>query len=147
MNKELKKLYDKHGIQFNMALTHLMNVGWDNILEVKLDEVRKAAEKAEEEAKAKGYFMAMTVDFQVGLVELAQIIAKTVSPVETIQFCIEIEIFQTDSMRRDRLKTLLTNALYMALEENLIDYDPEQWMEHVTEYLGLDEDEYEEIMR
>ena len=76
MYKDLKKIYDKnHVVLFNMAFTHLMDIGWRNVIEI--------TDKEIEELEGNGM---MTKDFVQDLVRLTRELARTAQPVELIQF-------------------------------------------------------------
>jgi hypothetical protein len=45
-----------------------------------------------------------------------------------------------------RAKVIAYNAIVMWREENLYDYEEEEWEEHLLEELGITREEYAEIM-
>lgn len=146
--ESLNRLYRKHGIYFNMALTHLFDVGMDNILEVDLEKVRSEAEAREKEILDKGNFPIMLVDFQVEIVRLAQEIRKiTKLPSDLMVFVIEKEMYQTPSPSRTEIRKFAENMFWLAKEENLTDYDEEEdWMQHVADYVSMEPEDIEEIL-
>ena len=152
MNEYLKAkelllhMLNEHQLMFNMALTHLWNVGYNNIKSVNLENVRKRAEEEEQRIKEKGNLPWATVDFQVEIVELAKEIASIASPVNLMTFIQDCMDWYTGNMNKKKLKQLLADALNMAWKDNLYAYDADQWKERVMNYLNIDEEEYDEIM-
>ena len=76
MYTEMKKLYDEtHPLMWNMAMTHLMDIGY-----------REATQITDEDiAQIEGNAM-MTQDFVQGIVRTARDIARNSTPLQLIQF-------------------------------------------------------------
>ena len=84
MYKDIKTIYDREQLIFNMAVTHLFDIGF------------RAASKITDEDidNLEGNWL-MTRDFVQDLVKVTREIAQTCSPVELIQFCQIEQIFDT----------------------------------------------------
>ena len=94
MNKDLKKIYDKnHVVLFNMAFTHLMDIGWRNVIEI--------TDKEIEELEGNGM---MTKDFVQDLVRLTRELARTAQPVELIQFAQVQKLYDTRGYKTKEVK-------------------------------------------
>lgn len=146
VKNELKKMMDSHGVQFNMAVTYLMDIGWNNIEEV--DEVEFYADYVKEynEIKAKGNIPMITPDFMLEMLQLAKEIAKNVSPWNLLTFAKDCMPIHTGHMNLNRACTIANNLISMVLEENFYDYgDSVEFREHVMDYCDMIEKEWEEI--
>lgn len=146
VKNELKKMMDLHGVQFNMAVTYLMDVGWNNIEEV--DEVEFYADYVKEynEIKARGSIPMITPDFMLEMLQLAKEIAKNVSPWNLLTFAKDCMPINTGHMNLNRACTIANNLISMVLEENIYDYgDSVEFREHVMDYCDMIEEEWEEI--
>lgn len=137
MYKDLKKLYNKTDKAiFGMAITHLLDIGF-----------RRAAVITDEEISAlKGNPM-MTEDFVKQLVSLTREIAKTASPVEVIQFCQAVEMYDITyyvpnrRINYNRMEELATTAIWALLN----DLDEDEYTEQLEAcdiYLEDDEREF-----
>lgn len=94
MYKDLKKIYDKnHVVLFNMAFTHLMDIGWRNVIEI--------TDKEIEELEGNGM---MTKDFVQDLVRLTRELARTAQPVELIQFAQVQKLYDTRGYKTKEVK-------------------------------------------
>ena len=90
MYKDIKAIYDRERLGiFCMAASHLMDIGW------------KQAEKLKDATiyKVEGNGL-MTKEFAQYLCILAREIAKTVSPVEFIQFCQVEKLYDTKGYKK-----------------------------------------------
>lgn len=147
VRKELKKMMDSHGVQFNMAVTYLMDVGWNNIEEI--DEVEFYANHVKEynEIKARGNIAMATPDFMLEMLQLAKEISKITSPWNLLTFAKDCIPLWTGKMELDRACSIADNLIFMVLEENMYDWseDPEEFREHVMDYCDMVEDEWEQI--
>ena len=144
---ELKKMMDRYGVQFNMAVTYLMDVGWENIENIDEEEYFQERVKEIEEIKAKGNIACVSAEFLLDMLKLAKQIAKISSPWNLLIFAKDCMPLWTGHMELDRACTLANNLISMVLEENLYDWssDSEEFREHVMDYCGMIEDEWEEI--
>ncbi len=85
MYKDLKKIYDKnHVVLFNMAFTHLRDIGWRNAIDI--------SDKEIEELEGNGM---MTKEFVQDLMRLTRELAKTAQPVELSQFAQVEKLYDT----------------------------------------------------
>lgn len=145
MYKDLKKLYDKTDMAiFGMAITHLLDIGF-----------RRAAEITDEEISALKENPMMTEKFVKQLVTLTREIAKTASPVEVIQFCQAIEMYDITyyvpnrRINYNRMEELATTAIsYLDDEDMLREFCDDRGIEFYEEeksYFGIYdwEDDYE----
>lgn len=83
--KKIKAIYDTTRLDiFVMAVTHLMNLGWDHAEKITDDDI----------AKVKGNGL-MTAEFCQDLCRIARDIAVAVNPVEFVQFCQVEKLFDT----------------------------------------------------
>lgn len=148
--KEIKpkliKMFDEHGVGFNIAVNVCMNVGWDKIDKVSLDLVRIEHEQKNKQIRKKGGVPLFSTDYWVETVALAKEIAGFASPWDILTFAKDYMPIDTGSMSVDRIKTIAHNAICLACDENMYAYDGDEWEEHVIEELDLDEEEYDEIM-
>ncbi len=131
MYKDLQKIYygTRHSF-FAMAVSHLLDIGYRNAIEITEDDI----------AKMEGNGL-MTQGFVQDLVRTTVEIAKTIDNVaELFQFCSAEDVFDTrfyaNKLSRDRLETLLHNAIG-GLQCG--DYEGES----LADYLGADEEEME----
>ena len=87
--EKIKKIYDGTRLDiFVMAVTHLMNIGWniaENITDKQIDNV-----------EGNGL---MTKEFCQELVKIAREIATTCNPVELIMFCQVEKLFDTKGFK------------------------------------------------
>lgn len=94
MYSDIKKIYDREQFNiFSMAAFHLMDIGW-----------RKAETMTDEEIEAVNGNELMTRDFCKHLCEVAREIAKTVEPVEFIQFCQVEKLYDTKGFKSRKAK-------------------------------------------
>ena len=85
MYKDLKKIYDEnHVVLFNMAVTHLIDIGWRNAIDI--------TDKEIDELEGNGM---MTKEFVQDLMRLTRELAKTAQPVELIQFAQVEKLYDT----------------------------------------------------
>ena len=89
MFAELKAIYDETRLDyFVMASTHLMNIGWDRALALTDKEI----------ANVKSESNIMTDDFCQYLCKLAREIARVSSPVEFVQLCQVVKLYDTTGL-------------------------------------------------
>ena len=97
MYKEIKAIYDRERLDiFSMVTTHLMDIGWDAAQGMTDEDINKIN-------MPDNSFM--TTEFAQYLCKLAREVAKTVTPVEFIQFCqveklYDTKGYKTQSQRR-----------------------------------------------
>lgn len=85
MYKDLKKLYDEtQTIVFNMAITHLVDIGHRNALEI--------TDKDIEELEGNGL---MTKEFVQALVRISRDIARVSTPTQILQFAQVQKLYDT----------------------------------------------------
>lgn len=140
MYQDLKKLYDKtNKPMFCMAITHLMDIGFRKAIEITDEEISEIKENS-----------MMTQDFIQNLVRLTREIANVASPVEIIQFCQAIEMYDITyyapnrKINYDRMTELATTAIWSLLD----DVDEEEYNEQLEScdiYLEEEEKEFFEI--
>lgn len=137
--QKLEKMYKSNLTLFNMAAIYLLNVGISNIDEVDIEEVRKQAEEKEKEILARGKFSAMTVDYQCEIVRVAKEIANCLTnPIDILVFANDVMAFDTGSPSKEDYKQYASELYWMAYEENLHEYDLEDWEVHVADYLDVE---------
>ena len=94
MYKDLKKIYDEnHVVLFNMAFTHLMDIGWRNAINI--------TDKEMDELEGNGM---MTKEFVQDLMRLTRELAKTARPVELIQFAQVEKLYDTRGYKTKEAK-------------------------------------------
>lgn len=144
----LVKMFNENAVQFNMAVSTLIQNGWDNIAEVDLTDVRKDWEKQNQEIRDKGtnHIPLISADFMVEMVQLAKEIAAITTPWDILTFAKDYMPIDTGNMSVDKIKAIAYNAICLACDENMYAYDGDEWEEHVMEELDLDEEEYDAIM-
>lgn len=88
---EMKAVYDNTRLDhFIMASTHLMNIGWDKALEMTDEDI----------VNVKSSSNIMTDDFCQYLCEKAREIARAGSPVEFIQLCEVVKLYDTKGLKK-----------------------------------------------
>lgn len=127
MYADLKKLKDEtHPALFNMALSHLLDIGFRQALKIKDSDIEKLEENG-----------LMTRKFVQDLVRLSRQIAQMSSPTEIIQFAQSEQIFDTlyynGKPERNRIEEIAIGAIDLLLN----DYH----MTELIEALDMDEDE------
>lgn len=136
---KLERIYHNNQALFNMAACYLLDIGIRNIEEVNIEEVRKQAEEKEKKILARGNFPGMSIDFQCSIVQVAKEIASCLTnPIDILVFANDVMSFYTGSPTKEDYKRYASELYWMAHEENLHDYDLEDWAEHVADYLDVE---------
>lgn len=132
---EVKAIYNRTRLEiFAMAITHLMNIGFDNAREITDEEI--------EQVEGNGI---MTKPFCQELCRLARDVANACEPSELIQLCQAEDVFDVTfsagKINRKRLEILLLNALGGLLCNDY--YGEEDNVQDLMDYIGADEEEME----
>lgn len=136
---KLEQMYCRNQAMFMMAASHLLSIGINRIEKVNLKKVRRKAIKEEKRIKKKGGFPLMSVEYQCEIVEWAKEIASCLTnPIDILVFANDVMSFYTGSPTKEDYKRYASELYWMAHEENLHDYDLEDWAEHVADYLDVE---------
>lgn len=130
---EIKKIYNRERLDiFVMAITHLMNIGWETAEQISDLQI----------AVTEGNGL-MTKEFCQNLNRLTREIALCCQPHELVQLCEAEEIFDIQFKPNKVSRNKLESALVEAINQKL--YHENISLEDVAEEFGLDLEDLEKL--